>query len=1806
MAQFATVAAITGNGSVLAVDVQGRTRVLKVGDTLQKGETVRTVGDVRVELLMEDGSLLAVAPAQSIRLDENVVQSDQRPTAQDSAVTTPATADAVIQALERGTDLNQSLEATAAGLVPGGGVDGGSSFVQLLRIAEGVSPLAYEYNFVPPELQPDIESIPEPVPPTVSVGVTVGVQVGVGEGGPGLITGEMIQGTVSTADVIEGSGGGSKAVTFLITLNQVSTTDVTVTYTIVPGTASNPADYFDGAVTGTVTIPAGYIGFFVTENIVGDILVEGNETFTIVLSNPIGATLINDTATVTIIDDDHAPVAVDDSNSLTEDQISVSGNVIPNDTDADGQTLSVVGPSITATNAYGTLVIDSATGGYTFTLNEATQAAAQALDDGESINMVFADVYQVTDGANLSNLADVSITITGTNDGPIITADPGNEGGNDVVYESGLAIGSDAAAGTEFAFGTFTVSDADGLDDIQSVTINGVTVAIGSLVGQSFAGTNGTLTVTAYDAGTGVASYTYELTSPTTDVDGTETDVFTLTTSDGTATSAPAAITIEIIDDVPTARADTDSVAEGADTTGNVLTGAGTTSGGAGADTAGADGFGAGAVVGVAAGSNTAVPVSGGVGGGIAGTYGTLTLNADGSYTYEANPDAVTSNQTDTFVYTIVDGDGDLSTTTLTISVNNVTVTASDTDALVNEAGLPVVGSDAASNSEIFNGAITPSGGTGPYTYTLTSTANGAYGNLVLNADGTYTYTLDTTFDGATLNNGVTTEQDKDSFSYTVTDANGNTTTGTILVDIIDDVPTARADTDSVNEGADTTGNVLTGAGTTSGGAGADTAGADGFGAGAVVGVAAGSNTAVPVSGGVGGGIAGTYGTLTLNADGSYTYEANPDAVTSNQTDTFVYTIVDGDGDLSTTTLTISVNNVTVTASDTDALVNEAGLPVVGSDAASNSEIFNGAITPSGGTGPYTYTLTSTANGAYGNLVLNADGTYTYTLDTTFDGATLNNGVTTEQDKDSFSYTVTDANGNSTTGTILVDIIDDVPTARADTDSVNEGADTTGNVLTGAGTTSGGAGADTAGADGFGAGAVVGVAAGSNTAVPVSGGVGGGIAGTYGTLTLNADGSYTYEANPDAVTSNQTDTFVYTIVDGDGDLSTTTLTISVNNVTVTASDTDALVNEAGLPVVGSDAASNSEIFNGAITPSGGTGPYTYTLTSTANGAYGNLVLNADGTYTYTLDTTFDGATLNNGVTTEQDKDSFSYTVTDANGNTTTGTILVDIIDDVPVVLDKTDLIYSNSSNPSPGGTGVFDYIIGADSRTTFSSSDSDFSAITLAGMVGATAISTPSVTWASEDSNEAVFDVQFSYAANPLTPGVLTEANGTLTFDKVSGTYELTLDEPIESFSILTTSGTLSKESYNLVGPSEAQPEIVVSKLAEEFFVRFTGGEEQGGGPVDFKSSDGNTAFTNGETFVGAQAWVSISGSSNGVSSDTLQAGEVLNMDFYNSSPGSNGTPGPGTATANGIYLKLDQLGAGEDFVVILKLVDASDPTITTTRAIVIDYADIYLSSESNPYGITFVDDSDGVVIIESNDYNSGGSNWVINGVQLLVSTETVTGSGIDLNRATGDAGGSSGTDVFGSDTVDNDVIKISDIGIISTTSDTQDASLDFSFTLVDADGDNTASQTLSVTIEGSSTFEGTASAESITGDGSANVLIGGAGNDILEGGGGADVFKWSLTDQGTVGTPAADVVTDFAAGDTLNLLDLLPGAPGTDLTQYLDVTQEAGGIMIHVTDGTGAASTNDVQTILLASYTTTDTVTDILNELKATQQYTG
>jgi len=153
MANLATVVSLTGNAFLVGRD--GSTRALKAGDTLQPGETVRTSAGAHVELLMNDGQMVAVNADQSVRIDDSMVSAT--PNAADVAASaTPAlpeaavqnsTVETVIQALQRGGDLNQELEAAAAGTGAGGGGDGGdSSFVRLLRVSEGVDPLAYNYQ----------------------------------------------------------------------------------------------------------------------------------------------------------------------------------------------------------------------------------------------------------------------------------------------------------------------------------------------------------------------------------------------------------------------------------------------------------------------------------------------------------------------------------------------------------------------------------------------------------------------------------------------------------------------------------------------------------------------------------------------------------------------------------------------------------------------------------------------------------------------------------------------------------------------------------------------------------------------------------------------------------------------------------------------------------------------------------------------------------------------------------------------------------------------------------------------------------------------------------------------------------------------------------------------------------------------------------------------------------------------------------------------------------------------------------------------------------------------------------------------------------------------------------------------------------------------------------------------------------------------------------------------------------------------------------------------------------------------------
>src|SRR6185369_8747583 len=133
-----------------------------------------------------------------------------------------------------------------------------------------------------------------------------------------------------------------------------------------------------------------------------------------------------------------------------------------------------------------------------------------------------------------------------------------------------------------------------------------------------------------------------------------------------------AEIHIQVNDDVPIARDDSDTVAAGTygPETGNVMTGVGTDSPATGADAQGAD---TAAVTGVAAG-DLGSDQNGNVGSEIQGSYGKLTLDADGGYSYTRDP-GTKGGVDDVFTYTLTDKDGDTSSATLTVHIGDAGVT---------------------------------------------------------------------------------------------------------------------------------------------------------------------------------------------------------------------------------------------------------------------------------------------------------------------------------------------------------------------------------------------------------------------------------------------------------------------------------------------------------------------------------------------------------------------------------------------------------------------------------------------------------------------------------------------------------------------------------------------------------------------------------------------------------------------------------------------------------------------------------------------------------------------------------------------------------------------------------------------------------------------------------------------------------------------------------------------------------------------------------------------------------------------------
>ncbi len=1618
MAQFATVVDIHGKGAVFAVDASGKMRQLKLGDVLQKGETIRADSATSVDVMMSDGHVMSVATDQTLRLDEPVVGTDQTPPVSDTANAAPAAPpaiDNVGQALALGADLSTQLEAAAAGLtgaVAGvGAADTGITFVVLPRIAEGVTPVSYSYSF---------------------------------------------------------NGQGA-----------------------IPGVPTTP-------------VPL-----------------------------------------------DHAPVAVNDAASLAVDELTLAGNVLTNDSGPVGLPLTVQSAPVTLTNALGNLTIQP-DGTFTFALNPAGHAFAETLSPSQTFDLVFS--YQNTDGQLPSNVADVTITIFGSNEPPTLTLNGVAEGGSSLVFEAGLTGGSGLGPTATALMGTFTVADPDGLNSVVSVTINSTVIAIADLGNNNvITDPNGTLTVVAYDNTTGVASFNYQLTSPANNAVEPQLNIFTLSASDGVSSSTPVTFTVEIVDDKPLAVSDGPvGVTEDglSSISGNVLSN----------DISGADtpaGFTAWGTD-----STTLASVA------ALNTYGTLTQNPDGSWGYVLdNTRAATQQLTAADLksfdlnYTMHDADGDTSTAHLTLTIQGTNDTQSVTVQAAGASGTTVFESalplgttelaDPAPNSdprETVAGSFSVSASDGIASitvggalFTLAQLQDGAYlaahpvdtgeGTLVLtgysSGDGNHVGSIDYsyTLKGFMLDpSPASTFVDDTGNLITVTGVSGSTSTGTdLVIRIMDDAPIAVNDgptgvTEDVGSPS-IGGNVLSN----------DISGADtpmAFTAWDLVGDAA-TITAL-----------NTYGTLAQNGDGTWSYvldnsRAATQALTSASNLSFDlnYTMQDADGDTSTAHLTITVAGTddsasvaTLNASGPDGTVYEHGLTSVPDTSETTTGTFSVAATDGidhvvfGGT---TYTLaqmmafngTQTVNTGEGVLTFTGySGTslagtvsYSYTLTAAINNATVvptgNDTVDPTGFNDSIALRVHGVGGTSAVDNLVIRAVDDTPQAVNDGPSgvTEDGASLIGgNVLSN----------DISGADtpaGFTAWGTDSTSVASVAAL-----------NTYGTLTQNPDGSWGYVLdNTRAATQQLTAADLksfdlnYTMHDADGDTSTAHLTITVTGTNDTPTLTTALaegdaglVYEAGLPS-GSGVGPTTLTTSGTFTLAdldGLTHLVSVTINSTvipiASLGNNNVITDPNGTLTVT------GYNSSTGVATytyqltsadlispEQNVFTLSTTA-DTSTTSAPATITVGIVDDAPVVAVTPGHI-QNSANSELVGTLA---IMGADQSGAH---------VSLTGI-------TPPSGGLTSDGVALVYTTSVDGSTITATAG----ASGPTVFTmhaNSDGSYAFTQSAPLD-LSVVTPDITFG------VGAGGPQPAFYV---------------------------DTNGVFTSTENLGDWAIKITASGSLNpsvqglGVGSNNFNSGDTMTFEFDDE----------GASTVN-------HLGPNLTYAVKIGIADMS-------------------GSESLTYTAVSVAGITSTVTIHSSDLAADHT--------LLI---TSPGGG-NLDNITLTMNGT------------HDKVRIDSLTSF-TIDDTKTKDLTFHYNATDGDGDSVVGSVV-VTAQNSHTLTGTSGNDALGGGSGNDFLTGGAGNDVLTGGVGADTFVWKLGDQGTVATPAVDAITDFTAGtggDVLDLKDLLQGEHDgsgvalNNLSNFLHFTQDGAHAVLSI----DAAGVNPVgaptQNITLSNYATLDAFT--------------
>lgn len=952
------------------------------------------------------------------------------------------------------------------------------------------------------------------------------------------------------------------------------------------------------------------------------------------------------------------PVAVNDTATTPEDT-PVTVAVLTNDSDPDGDPLSITSASATGgtvvINADGTLTFTPAPDFngealVTYTISDGQGGIATATlmvdvtpvndapvaepidaainEDGQAVSFDTGDFFSDIDGD------DLSFTVTGLPDGltidpdtgvisgsidnqasqggPLgdgvysvtVTADDGNGGTVDqtfswTVSNPGPTAANDAATTAEDTPVNFGVLANDTDPDGDPLTVTSATAPNGTVVIEA----DGTLTYT-----------------PDANFNGSDTITYEISDGNGGVSTAIVVLTVTPVNDVPVAVDDGAATNEDTPVTINVL-----------GNDSDADG--------------DPLTVTSAT-----SPDGTVTINPDGTIVFTPNADF---NGATTISYAISDGNGGTATATV-----NVTV------APVNDA--PVANPDSATTPEDTTVNIAPLGNDtdidgDPLIVTSAVAENGI---VAINPDGTVDYTPDADFNGT------------DTITYTISDGNGGTATSTITVDVtpVNDPPATdgvpaltgfdaqTVSTDVSIYFTDVDGDTLSYT-------------AAGLPAGLTIDPATGvitgtiDNSASQVAGGIysvivtasdgnGGTVSSTFnytvtnpapdavndtastdedtpvvipvlandndpdgdalsvvsanaanGSVIVNADGTITYTPNADF---NGTDTITYTISDGEGGRDTATVTVTVDPVN-DAPD----VGTAPPDVANVDGEAVSYDVSDAFVDADGDD-----LTYSAAGLPAGIVIDpATGVLSGTIDNS--ASQVNGGIYT------VTVTASDGNGGTVSTQFSWSITNPAPVAANDTASTDEDTPVTIDVL-----------ANDTDPDGD-----------ALTVISAS--------ATNGTVIRNADGTITYTPAADYF---GTDTITYTISDGEGGTSTATVDLTIAPVN------DAPVVDAAIPArTTTDSATVSYDVSGSFSDVDGD-----TLTySAANLPAGLAIDPVSGIISGTIDS--DASQTNGGVYP------VTVTVSDGNGGTVSATFNITVTNPPPLAANDTATVVEDGA-----------------------------------------------------------------------------------------------------------------------------------------------------------------------------------------------------------------------------------------------------------------------------------------------------------------------------------------------------------------------------------------------------------------------------------------------------------------------------------------------------------------------------------------------